>query len=343
MLKADRYLDLLHAAQHAFGAARQVAWDHMVKTAPIEEDQLFWLIDTALPMLEMNWAPILNGSGVSMRLSGVFCHKTPLAVYPDSKNASAPKIRRELGDLLMVHDHRGRNAHRQAILMQAKRMDAGQLKADNPEQARLYADWPLFELRGHGGDGSSYLNGDRNFKNSRDGARYLILDDERHPRGSWWCPCCDGRWHGFGSDHVNGWLVSDPRGKVGLPGSEDLATAFVNMLYDVYPSRGQRTKRYLAGDTLKLGIGEDFDVTVHELLTKTFTKDLLTTKRGRHSRKRGENTGFMGSSPFPSTPDSPLEFMSSKGVSGTEPPTSEHSGFGDGRPIAIVLVETVED
>ncbi|MBB3877803.1 hypothetical protein GGR48_000206 [Sphingomonas pseudosanguinis] len=345
MLKADCYVKLLSTAQEAFGAARQEAWDNMVGDAPIEEDQLFWLIDTALPRLEKHWIPLMKGSGISMRLSGVFCHKTPLAVYDDSKNPSGPKIRRELGDLLLVHDRIGRNAGRQALLMQAKRMENTLLKADNPEQARLYSEWPPFKLRGQGGNGSNFIDGDRHFDGCRDGVRYLIFDDARYPSHksrccNWcYCPWCDSA-----CDHVNGWLVSDPRGTVGLPGSEDLATTFVNMLFNVYPPRGKATKRYLPTDTLKLGIDEDFDVTVHELLTKTFSKDLLTTKRGRHARRRGQETSFMGVDSLGLISDSPLAFLTAAVGSGTEPPKSERVDTeGEGGPIAIVLVETFAD
>jgi len=342
MLKSDLYVDLLYGAQDAFGAARQAAWHNKTSAgAPIEEDQLFWLIETALPRLERNWTPLLSGSGTSMRLSGVFCHKTPLAVYADSKMPSGPKIRRELGDLLLVHDHQGRDARRRAVLMQAKRMDDGRLKADNPEQARLYSDWPRFELRGHGRDGSSFLAGERDFTHSRDGVRYLILDDARHPgHFPYWFDC---PWCPIEGDHVNGWLVSDPRGAVGLPGSENFATTFVNMLYEVYPPRGQKAKRYPQGTVPALGKGEDFDTTVHELLTKTFTKELLTKERGRHARKRGEETGFMGNTSG-RLPDSSLAFLSGPSASDLDPPGSERAGAGEGdRPIAIVLVETFGD
>jgi hypothetical protein len=341
MLNADRFIDLLHGARSAFADARRAAWDEKIGDAPIEEDQLFWLIDIALPALESSWSTTLRGSGVSMRLSGVFCHKTPMALYPNGR-PGGPEIRRELGDLLLVHDHHGRDPHRRAVLMQAKRMEDGKLKADNPEQARLYSDWPPFQLRGYGEDGTAFLTGQRDFSASRDGIRYLLFEDSLHPsRISHLCCSCDWPWCDW--DHVDGWLVSDPRGAVGVPGSEDLATTFVNMLYAVHPPRGQRTKRHLPNASLTLGTGEDFDVTVQEILNKTFSKDLKTTKRGRHARKRGERTSFIGTAPLAFVTDSPLSRQASAIGTGAGTPVGDHIDEEESRPMAVILIETSRD
>src|SRR5437763_13137363 len=64
------------------------------------------------------WRPLLKSSGLSVRVTGVFCHAAPLVQFKASKGQ---RSNCELADLLVVVDHqRSGKSIRVASLIQAK-------------------------------------------------------------------------------------------------------------------------------------------------------------------------------------------------------------------------------
>jgi hypothetical protein len=98
------------------------------------------LIQVALPGVEAAWLHDLRKAGISATLQGVVCHGHPWVRY------SGATARCELGDFLLVHDHRPAPAllQRRAVLVQAKVFHREGVRAKNPVQLDLYRRWPRF-------------------------------------------------------------------------------------------------------------------------------------------------------------------------------------------------------
>jgi hypothetical protein len=98
------------------------------------------LIQVALPEVEAAWYRHLQKAGISATLQGAVCHGHPWVRY------SGAAARCELGDFLLVHDHRPDPAslQRRAVLVQAKVFHLKGVRARNPIQLNLYRRWPRF-------------------------------------------------------------------------------------------------------------------------------------------------------------------------------------------------------
>lgn len=98
------------------------------------------LIQVALPQVEAVWRHDLKKVNVVAHLQGVVCHGQPWVSYA---GASA---RCELGDFLLVHDHRPDRGplKRRAAIVQAKVFHLNGVHAKNSVQLGLYQRWPRF-------------------------------------------------------------------------------------------------------------------------------------------------------------------------------------------------------
>lgn len=108
---------------------------------PVETDYVFRLMRAGVPALVNSWSPVLNGTGVALRVTGVFCHQTPFAHF--RLPAATKDSRCELGDLLVVHQHAaiaraGIRWTRRAVLLQAKMTEEGVCSGRDGVQEYLY-------------------------------------------------------------------------------------------------------------------------------------------------------------------------------------------------------------
>jgi hypothetical protein len=126
-------------------SANQAMWKAWHKAGlhhgtPSEVDCIKNLIKIALPQVDAVWRPALKKVGVAAELRGVVCHGHPWVRY------SGASARCELGDFLLVHDHRPVNGPllRRAVIVQAKVFHVGGVRAKNSVQLDLYQRWPRF-------------------------------------------------------------------------------------------------------------------------------------------------------------------------------------------------------
>jgi hypothetical protein len=138
----------------------------------------------AVPAIASAWKPLLKPHGVSVKMSGVFCHQTPMASFIDS--AGVPRTC-ELADLLVVVDDltSGTATTRRAVLIQAKMAAAagGQTLTTQRDltQLDLLSNWPSFTLP------SGFAAGPRNFSTCTysgsviECGRYGLLDKQPNP------------------------------------------------------------------------------------------------------------------------------------------------------------------
>ena len=100
-----------------------------------------------IPKFLNNVMPALErGTGVEVRVGGIFIHSTPQVSWSGIGTIDGKK-RIELGDLLLLmrHDYAdGRRPHHSGIILQAKVDDDVYGTPDNPTQHHLYAFWPRF-------------------------------------------------------------------------------------------------------------------------------------------------------------------------------------------------------
>ena len=138
----------------------------------------------AVPAIAAVWKPLLKPHGLSVRMSGVFCHQTPIVSFTD--RANVPR-RCELADLLVVVDDltSGTATTRRAVLIQAKMAQAsgGQRLTTQGDvtQLDLFSYWPSFMLP------PGFAPGQRDFQNcSHPGlavecGRYGLIDNPPNP------------------------------------------------------------------------------------------------------------------------------------------------------------------
>ncbi|WP_274013630.1 hypothetical protein [Vibrio parahaemolyticus] len=147
-----------------------------------EEDFVATLVTDGVPLLAERWARLLEPKGISIRVSGVFCHGHPQVAF------GSPRRRIELADLLIVHQHIGRKkAFSRAILLQAKTSTDGTVYLkSNDSQLELYSTWPAFEFVTGG-----LRPGLRNFGKNSSGSRYvLVLNLPQYPEEIDWPDQC---------------------------------------------------------------------------------------------------------------------------------------------------------
>jgi hypothetical protein len=137
-----------------------------------------------VPAIAAAWQPLLKPHHLSVRMSGVFCHQTPMATFIDS--SGAPRTC-ELADLLIVVDDltSGAPTARWAVLIQAKIASAtgGQklTKQGDLNQLDLLTHWPRFTLP------SGFATGQRDFSTCAHAGsviecgRYGLIDKQPKP------------------------------------------------------------------------------------------------------------------------------------------------------------------
>lgn len=140
----------------------------------------------AVPAIASVWKPILNACGLSVTMTGVFCHQTPMASFIDS-SGTARKC--ELADLLVVVDDltSTMSTARWAVLIQAKMAGpaGGQTltRQSDLTQLDLLSNWPSFTLP------AGFAPGPRDFStctyagSAIECGRYGLID--KQPNSAW--------------------------------------------------------------------------------------------------------------------------------------------------------------
>lgn len=197
-----------------------------------------------VPKLAAEWAAPLDAIKVGLRITGVFCHQSPKVVM--NRTAWADGGECELGDLLVVHDHRrpGDKAPlRRAVLVQAKMPYAtGHIDA-NPRQSFLYESWPTFCITK---PENVFPNRPWDLANNSEGARYAHIAPNAPPRrllrarSPWsFVPCTSS---------------------LALRGAEDMARFLAVMLdFDGQATRGRKATE---------GGADDWSALIDVMLTK---------------------------------------------------------------------------
>jgi hypothetical protein len=339
----DRLFDsLCAAAREAVWDAYEAAWAATAHPQPEEVEHVFALVTEGVSSLSTSWTPILKGAGISFRTTGVFIHQTPKAHYDHPRlGPSSP----ELGDLLLVHDHLGREAFRRAALIQVKRCSSGVPGPPDEVQEYLYCRWPDFELKGHGprGSGLRYLPGDRTIRPNRGGSRYgLVADDiDAHAR----CPGCFTQ-HSYAMP----WTFVDPEDAIRTAGGEDAGSFIAGMLYESSWPRGRLAVPMPGALALSApgSPNNHFAVTVEELIRVTGSRTMAFKRYKQITGSRRPDVLCLQytSTSGPALPATGGLFAATDGPSlgGAEgdPGEFETEAFGGGG-IPVLLIETGGD
>lgn len=307
---------------------------------PDEVDQTFRLMHRSTRYLAELWKPVFHHRRVPLRMSGVFCHKTPLATFDDRDGAKATC---ELGDLLIVHDRFGRDPRRRAALLQAKRTLRGTAKATDATQNDLYRRLPPFALSRKGYKRTNLKPGLRDIGQAIDFARFALVADDASSD----CWLDDDRfpflWHRGVRRSRPAWTVAHPaQDPVTSAGAEPFGSFLASMLYDTHPARGQTVAPIPDLAAAWLGSGQDLDITVQELLDLT-AKRIAKSKREWGGLPRGVVAFQDGSIPM-SNPGNPLPALPPLPGPGEAPP-EDGTVFDDddGEGISILFIETFGD
>jgi hypothetical protein len=138
----------------------------------------------AVPGIASAWRPLLKPHGLSLKMSGVFCHQTPRASFTDSSGAARTC---ELADLLLVVDDltTGTTTTRWAVLIQAKMAAASGgcslTTGGDLTQLDLLSKWPGFTLP------TTFAAGKRDFwtcthaGSTIECGRYGLIDGQPNP------------------------------------------------------------------------------------------------------------------------------------------------------------------
>lgn len=343
MLCPDDYEELVWLAEYAVCKSWMACRRQDPSTVPDEVDQTFRLMRWTTRYLATLWKPIFERRGIPMRMSGVFCHKTPLATFEDENGAKATC---ELGDLLIVHDHLGSKPSRRAALMQAKRTAGGTAKATDPVQNDLYRRLPKFRLSRRGHKGTHFKQGDRDLGHATDLARFALVADDAAP---WICTDDEDSdlyfWPPGFQPWRPAWLVAHPaQDPVSSIGAETFGSFLSSMLFLTHPSRGQTLEPILNLADAKLGSGKDPDITVQELLDIT-AKRVANSQHAWGGLPRGVVAFQLGSLPA-SNQGNPLPPLPELTGSEADPPDGSgevREDEDDGEGISILLIETFGD
>lgn len=211
----------------------------------------------AIPDIASAWSAPLSKVGLQVKLTGVFCHQTPVVAYQDAKG----KLQRcELADFLIVVDSKTQFwSGRRAALIQAKMASKARTveikKGGSATQLELYQRWPLFDFLQ-----SAYGLTAVNLKpgiDSHHSGTYGIID--RH-----WNSSLAPRW------------------------TQHPATPTPNKTYN-HPELGEFLARMVAGES---GFGRDADIGVNPTWSEVIDALLRQTlsKTFRHSQSLGTQT-----------------------------------------------------
>lgn len=310
-----------------------------------EVDHTYRLMRWSTRHLAKLWQPVFARRGIALRITGVFCHKTPLATFDDG---NGKKNTCELGDLLVVHDHLGHQPRRRAAILQAKRTNRGSATATDPVQNDLYRRLPPFSLSRTGYKSTLFKKGLRDVGAATDFARFALVADDAH--ACHWL-FSHRPWSGglllLPSDFAElrpPWSVAYPRqNPVTTVGSEMLGSFLSSMLFETYPARGQAISPVLNLAAANLGSGQDLDITVQELLDIT-AKRVAKSKQSWGGLRRGIMAFQDGTLPIPN-PGNPFGELPIRPASGEEPPdgAAPEDPDQDGEGLPILLIETFGD
>ena len=354
MITTDDFDELATGARAAVFEAHLVAtkiiagWDKLATPPthrPVEVANLLAMLAPGVRDLVTRWRPTFERRKAELRVSGVFCHKTPLA--DDEQGRSC-----ELGDLLIVHDdYVTGGRRRRAILLQTKMWGSGQTNTVDHLQLQLYRGWPKFKLRGRSAGSAQFAPGWRSFPqdHSNTFARYALVSEHPHsvgPFGHNRSPNLFGPYL-FDPGLPYPWTTVDPRGPISTVGGEDFGHLLASMLFQTVPLRGQSVEAS-PSTQLQLGQGKDIDKTVQELLDVTGTK-LIKARGSSHTLHSWDGIGRLqqmniqylqggtGSSSFPPTGLGAL-LVSEPGDRSERPTVGTDPDDGEG--ISVLLVET---
>ena len=207
------------------------------------------------------WQPLLQPHGLSVKMSGVFCHQTPKATFTDNHGSV---VSCELADLLVVVDDNtsGTAGRRWAVLIHAKMAAAGGghtlTQPGDLRQLDLMARWPSFTLP------RNYAPGGRDFATCThhgtaiDCGRYGLVDGQ---------PCPD-------------WHQQAPATKM-PPGGDRLGSFLAHMVETGQVGYGREAT----------GLGDDWSRTVEELMTQTYSQ-FFSYAGGFVGRRQRGNTAI---------------------------------------------------
>ena len=215
------------------------------------------------------WRPLLSPHGLSLKMSGVFCHQTPKATFTDNQGIV---VSCELADLLVVvEEYRGgRLGRRWAALVQAKMAAPGGgqtlTQPGDLRQLDLMSRWPSFTLP------KNFAPSARDFATctkagtTLDCGRYGIIDGQPNPD----------------------WYQQAPAATMPA-GGDRLGSFLAHMVETGQVGYGREAT----------GLGDDWSRTVDELMTQTYSQ-LFNYAAGFSGQKhRGRSAFAMAmSSPY---------------------------------------------
>jgi hypothetical protein len=205
------------------------------------------------------WSPLLRPHGLSIKMSGVFCHQTPRATFTDNHGNN---VSCELADLLVVVEDStgGRPGRRWAALIQAKMAAPGGgqtlTRLGDLRQLDLMSRWPPFTLP------RNFAPGARDFATCRyhgqllDCGRYGLIDGQ--PRPDW---------------HQQAPAPAMPAG------GDRLGTFLAQMVETGQVGYGREAT----------GLGDDWSRTVDELMTQTYSQFFNYAAGFSGRRQRGHS------------------------------------------------------
>lgn len=143
------------------------------KKKPHEPDHVASLILNGLPRLDKLWTEILKKHGLSVQITGVFCHQYPQVEFEIGKNNATV----ELADLMVVRRHysKGKIEREVATLIQSKMSnDSTKHISDSDPQYYLYNNWPDFKFKQ-----LAYSNHIRNIGKNTEQSKYGLICDKK--------------------------------------------------------------------------------------------------------------------------------------------------------------------
>jgi len=154
-----------------------------------EEDYVAALILLALPQLADSWRPLLHQWGMSLTITGVFCHQTPKAKFSMNGNTVSP----ELADLLLVRRHvdSGHHVRQCAVLIQAKMSEDGEIALQSADpQLYLYTTWPSFQVLGQNAPSTPFSIGRIESQSFYAGITKIKPPNINFPQNKGWASFC---------------------------------------------------------------------------------------------------------------------------------------------------------
>lgn len=253
-LKASAISSIWFSHAHAFNQQRE----------PYEPDHVASLIINGLPRLDELWTEELSKCGLSVKITGVFCHQYPRVEFQMRENTVAV----ELADLLVVRRHhsKGKIEREVATLIQSKMSgdSTKEISNDDP-QYFLYDNWPDFNFKQ-----SEYSNHSRNIGKNIEQSKYSLIWEKRTfpEHNTVWPDSCF-------------WSVVDNL-KLNMESDESFASFLQGMV------TFERGRDFFSEQQIKC----EWTKTILELLNVTFNKGLKT--RIYKSPKRGSSpTAFL--------------------------------------------------